>query len=287
MSKDESTYDFDRGYELMARQLMDALRVDTGHWQAVENVPMTQTRELRGVLLKYDIPVSVEELQAEIKPNLPWAENHFYERISGTPLNPGAQYKKWPWYQGNVENHKPEGKFSHTYMERYWPTQAGSLHDGQSINGIRFRYGNLWDVVNLLARQPYTRQAYLPVWFPEDTGAHHRQRVPCSLGYHFIQREGKLHCFYSMRSCDFVRYLRDDIYLTSRLVQWLIHMVGHYSDEAKTDWLDVKPGELSMTISSLHIFEGDIPKLMREYGDGHMPLPERHTNPTLLERPEQ
>lgn len=249
-------------------------KVDTGHWQALKDVPMTQTRELRGLLLKYDIPETIQELQDEVKPNLPWAEDHFMERVSGQPLNPGEQYKNWPWYQGNVEAHKADGEFSHTYMERYWPVWANT---SQPRVGIRYRFGDLDDVIDLLIREPTTRQAYLPVWFPEDTGAAYGQRVPCSLGYHFMLRGGKLHCFYAMRSCDFVRYLRDDIYLTSRLVQWMLSAV--ISEDALaslTDieaqrhldlWSDVEAGELSMTISSLHIFEGDVPKLEREYGN--------------------
>lgn len=271
--------DFEEGYALLAQSFLEEGRhdkVDTGHWQALKDVPMTQTRELRGLLLKYDIPETIEELQKEVKPNLPWAEDHFRERVCSVPLNPGREYKNWPWYQGNVEAHKgegEEGEFSHTYMERYWPTHASRLNENQLMEGIRYRYGNLWDVVDLLLREPYTRQAYLPVWFPEDTGAHHGERVPCSLGYHFLLREDKLHCFYSMRSCDFIRYFRDDIYLTSRLVQWVIgHLrsLTEFQDgEAAKDslWYRVVPGELSMTISSLHIFEGDVPKLEREYGN--------------------
>lgn len=262
--------DFEEGYALLAQSFLEEGRhdkVDTGHWQALKDVPMTQTRELRGLLLKYDIPETIEELQKEVKPNLPWAEDHFMERVSGQPLNPGNQYKNWPWYRGNVETHKAEGEFSHTYMERYWPVFDT---EGEHRQGVRYRYGDLEDVVNLLIREPTTRQAYLPVWFPEDTGATHQQRVPCSLGYHFLLREGRLHCFYSMRSCDFVRYLRDDLYLTSRLVQWVLEVVqlADFDNPSSWDtWKRATPGELSMTISSLHIFEGDVPKLEREYGN--------------------
>lgn len=260
--------------------------VDTGHWQAIKNVPQTKTLELRSVLLEYDIPRSIEQLQVEVTPNLPWAEDHFQERVAGLPLNPGDQYKNWPWYKGNVEKHQTveEEKFSHTYMERYWPKEIvqggqGKRGYGQP-DGIRYDYGDLDDVVDLLAREPYTRQAYLPVWFPEDTGAHHGERVPCSLGYHFMLREGKLHCFYPIRSCDFLRHFRDDVYLTCRLVQWVIDEVSklggtwEYDEKGKPElveqppinWLDVTPGELSMFMHSLHIFEGDLPAMRKKYG---------------------
>lgn len=254
--------------------------VDTGHWQAIKNVPQTKTLELRSVLLEYDIPRSIEQLQVEVTPNLPWAEDHFQERVAGLPLNPGDQYKNWPWYKGNVEKHQTveEEKFSHTYMERYWPKWAGpnyeEMKDSTSVawepmHGIRYKFGDLDDVVDLLAREPFTRQAYLPVWFPEDTGAHHGERVPCSLGYHFMLREGKLHCFYPIRSCDFIRHFRDDVYLTCRLVQWVLSRLqdlANVSRGEENEWHYVVPGELSMFMHSLHIFEGDLPPMRKKYG---------------------
>jgi hypothetical protein len=253
--------------------------VDTGHWQSLKDVPQTKTRELRSVVLMYSIPDSVEQLHEEINPSTPWAEDHFQERVAGEPLNPGEQYKNWPWYKGNVETHKEPGQFSHTYMERYWPRYAGEIEKEHRANGfieemphrgIRYRYGDLADVVSLLAKEPHTRQAYLPVWFPEDTGATSGQRVPCSLGYHFMLRNGELHCLYTIRSCDYLRHFRDDVYLTARLVQWVASRVRSYSTMVSTEsaatWESVKPGELTMMIHSLHIFEGDMPKMEREYG---------------------
>jgi hypothetical protein len=251
-------------------------KVDTGHWQGLKNVPHTQTRELQYKSFEYQIPQTMGQLLDEIKPNYPWAEDHFQERVGGEPLNPGEQYKNWPWYKGGVEDHKKTGQFSHTYMERYWPKEAIlASHDKRDCHGgpdgIRYYYGDLQDVVNLLAREPTTRQAYLPVWFPEDTGAcgTEQQRVPCSLGYHFMMRDGKLNCMYHMRSCDLIRYFRDDVYLTCRLVQWLIDAVHKQEDtfdQGRGIWHYVKPGALHMTIASLHIFEGDVPMLRRKYG---------------------
>jgi hypothetical protein len=269
----------------LGSELIDAPHVDTGHWQALKDVPQTQTRELRAVTLTYEIPRHRTELQAEVQPNLPWAENQFQERVGGEPLNPGETYLDWPWYKGNVSTHQDRmEKFSHTYMERYWPRFTGAyaaeppdggpgyggvfLQGGEprGQKGIRYRYGDLNDVVKLLAREPYTRQAYLPVWFPEDTGAHANQRVPCSLGYHFMLREKKLHCLYTIRSCDFLRHFRDDVYMTARLVQWMIEKAQLH--HLKYEWDDVVPGDLTMVMHSLHVFEGDMPKMRKEYGNG-------------------
>jgi thymidylate synthase len=245
--------------------------VDTGHWQALKGVPQTHTREIRGALLEYEMPSNAGRLLIDTQPNMPWAEDHFQERVGGEPLNPGEEYKNWPYYRGNVEQHKEQGQFSHTYMERFWPRQANVnrkyRREGRTTHGIRYRYGDLNDVVQLLAREPYTRQAYLPVWFPEDTGAHHGERVPCTLGYHFMLREGRLHTFYPIRSCDFLRHFRDDVYLAVRLTQWLIEELK-LTDDFPTPWDDVVPGELTMFMHSLHIFEGDLPMMRRKYAPG-------------------
>lgn len=274
---------FDSAVLHMGKDLLSSPPVDTGHWQSLENVPHTATRELRNVLIEYPIPPDMGTLKSEILPNLEWAEDHFQERVSGVPLNPGEEYKNWPWYKGGVEDHKATGQFSHTYMERYWPKSAGDpwpvwgsgVDEPFPRHGIRFNYGDLNDVVSLLSKHPGTRQAYLPVWFPEDTGAVHGERVPCSIGYHFLLREGRLHCNYYIRSCDFLRYLRDDIYLTCRLTQWMCDQLDTaFEDIPRPDNVEDPatyfnypiPGDLSMLIGSLHIFEGDLPKMRRLYG---------------------
>jgi thymidylate synthase len=246
--------------------------VDTGHWQSLKDVPHTKSIELTNVHITFEhVPSTVRDLQFYFEPNLPWAEDHFEERVSGLPLNPGEQYMNWPWYAGGVEGHKGDGQFSHTYMERFWPKKANN--GSRTHSGIRYDYGDLDDLVQLLVREPYTRQAYLPMWFPEDTGAHQRQRVPCTLGYHFMLREGKLNIVYPMRSCDFLRYLRDDLYMAARLGLWIIEQCEKKDlflrGAGVTDfrWPEgVTLGELNFFTSSLHIFEGDLPKMRREYG---------------------
>lgn len=241
--------------------------VEVGEWQAIRDpdFPLTKTRELLNVSFCIPIPETVSALQNVIRPNLPWAEDHFQERVEGEPLNPGVQYKNWPYYHGNVERHQTqeEEKFSHTYMERMWPKQAGRFSKrGLPHIGIRFAYGDLNDVVQQLSRSPYTRQAYLPIWFPEDTGAVHRERVPCTLGYHFLIRQGRIHITYYIRSCDFLRHFRDDVYLTARLCQWV-------GNQLLSSGLDIHPGNLVMHMSSFHVFQGDLPKLERERPDVH------------------
>lgn len=231
-------------------------------WQSVDVVgtPAEATIELRNVGFTYKIPSTITELQLEVVPNLPWAEEHFKERVSGDPLNPGAQYKNWPYYKGNVEKHQTQedAAFSHTYMERFWPKYAARSDDIPNW-GLRFGYGDLDDVIDLLIRDPGTRQAYLPVWFPEDTGAAHGERVPCTLGYHFMYRWGRLHCNYFIRSCDMIRHFQDDVYLACRLTQWMC-----WELKARKFGGICQPGNLEMFIGSFHVFKPDLPRLEKE-----------------------
>lgn len=251
--------------------------VDTGHWQAMKDVPMTKTFELLNVTFETAINITPERWHNNIKPSDPWAELQFKERVAGRPVNPGDTFHLWPWYRGNVEQHKEQGEFSHTYMERFWPRWAGDAEIGSGHTGIRYRYGDLNDVLNLLAREPFTRQAYLPIFFPEDTGAHHKERIPCTLGYHFILRPNiarntnDLHVVYNIRSCDFYRHFIDDVYMAGRLAHHIIEQLvpRHGEDDrpnrdSDSPWANATPGKLTMHITSLHIFEGDKPRLKRE-----------------------
>jgi len=212
------------------------------------------------------VPATQQELARSTRANLPWAEDHFQERVSGIPHNPAPSEAWWPFAVEGNGAHKTEEVYSHTYPERYWPKEAsfGYYADGtpHPMRGIRFWYGDLQDMINLLVNDPLTRQAYLPVWFPEDTGAVHGERVPCSLGYHFLIRNDSLHCSYTMRSCDFIRHWADDMYMTGRLMQHVAEYVG------------VSVGSLICQISSLHIFEGDaltMSRLMGEIDEDYKP----------------
>ena len=217
-------------------------RVFSGKWQAID-VDHAMW-ELFNHSIKFPMPQTIEEMVKEIKPNLPWADDHIKERLGGKPLNPPPSNEWWPFAQRGNKQFKADEKFSHTYPERIWPPHR---------KGIRYSYGDMDDVIDLLEREPFTRQAYLPLWFPEDTGAHHKERVPCTLGYHFIRRDEWLHMFYFIRSCDYLRHFRDDIYLAIRKAKWVLEELQKRNKDCK----DVKLGMYDMKIISLHCFEGE------------------------------
>lgn len=246
--------------ELRLRMLRAFHEVDyitVGEWQSqdVSDKPEMDTKELNAVSYWVGVPPSQERWAEITKANLPWAEDHFQERVCGLPLNPPPSEAWWPFaQQGNAE-HKSGQQFSHTYPERFWPKWANvSQHNiGSSMYkmpGIRYFAGDLDDVIALMAKNPMTRQAYLPIWFPEDTGNVSNVRVPCSIGYHFLFRKGNLDCYYTLRSCDFLRHWADDVYMAGRLLQ---HVVG----KLQANGITASAGSLHMTISSLHVFRGD------------------------------
>lgn len=250
---------FEQGYYLFLDEVMrNGVEVEVGEWQSqdVRTNPDMISRELTHQTFEMDIPMLKSSLDDFMGKTLsrPWAEDHFQERVSGQPLNPPPSEAYWPYARAkNAEHKEVEGQqFSHTYPERMWPKDAGYFTDDRGMylqaQGIRYGYGDLQDVVRQLKKNPLTRQAYLPIWFPEDTGAVSGQRVPCTLGYHFLIRPQRADIVYYIRSCDLLRHFTDDVYMAARLLQWVL------------DQLEIELArsmKLIMHISSLHIFRGD------------------------------
>jgi len=232
--------------------------VDAGRWQGVptEGHPDLVTLELMDVAFKVPVSHDLTVLREEIKPNLPWADEHFEERVSRIPSNPGNAYLNWPHWQGQQVQSMAGDIFTHTYQERFWPTKIPALADG-----IRYPYGDADSVVGLLRQDPYSRQATLPIFFPEDTGAVHGGRIPCTLHYHFMLRNGRLHMWYAIRSCDAVRHFRDDLYMAARLLLWVLSELRYES--ADDFWGEIEPGWLSFHCYSFHVHKGDLHQLTK------------------------
>lgn len=245
--------------------------VKPSHWQgrSVQGKPDMETFEILNYSSTLWLPdEDLEGYRKDINPDLPWADDHFLERVCGFPLNPGTQWKKWRMGREADSFRELDGKFNHNYMERIWPKFANKvpaleqpdfqLVPESSNKGIRYDYGDLDDLVDLLAREPLTRAAYLPIFFPEDTGAVHRGRTPCTLGWHFIQRSGRLHLAYFLRSCDVVNHFRNDVYMAIRLLIWVLEELRSVDRET---WNMVTPGSLTLHITSLHCFRGTVHRL--------------------------
>lgn len=241
----------------IAEKLLETEPFNAGTWQRldVSASDAHATYELLNVTVQVPIPQHPDVARRSIQPDLPWAEDHFLERVGGVPVNPGSTHHYWPYHGEGAALHLRGKIYDHNYMERIWPKRAAYGDVSRTVRadrrGIRFDYGDLHSVVSLLQREPGTRQAYLPIWFPEDTGVEDNQRVPCTIGYHFIIRDGALHVQYNLRSCEIYRHFTNDVYLAMRLGQWVAEQV------------DARLGNLTLHAVSLHGFVGDTEHIER------------------------
>lgn len=229
--------------------LLETTPENYGHWQQldVSQSPEHATYELLNV--NVEMPMPEKKFTSDpgpgvgaidcIWPDLPWAEGHFLERVAGKAVNPGDWHDRWPYHKHGEALHLKGKIYDHNYMERIWPKGL--------LKGYRFPVGDLNDVIDHLLRKKGTRQAYLPLWFPEDTGAIEDQRVPCTLGYQFIIRNDELNIVYLMRSCDIYRHFTNDVYMAVRLAQHVLSYLPR----------TISMGRLNMSITSLHGFYGD------------------------------
>lgn len=160
--------------------------------------------------------------------NWDWVKAEWEERLIGG-LNPGRSWKErkdvWESFLERSEPRYP--RFSYTYSER-----MGGSH--------------IEKVVDELRTHPHSRQLWLPVWYPNDENRRGERRVPCSLGYWFVMREGALHITYVMRSCDFATHWSNDIALASLLLH-------HVAQRA-----ELKVGHFTQFIGSFHVYQKDV-----------------------------
>ena len=233
----------------LADRMLNGVPIQRSSWQS--QAAPSPAYEIANLIAEFHVPDSLSQWSELCQADLPWAEEHFRERVSGKALNPPPSYINWPWHSKEEATRfiNEGGRFDHTYPERYWPKPTGRW-TGDCINPEDWNpAGDLDDVAGLLRKDPWTRQAYLPVWFPEDTGAVEGQRVPCTLGYHFIRNGTALDCNYFIRSCDLTRHYKNDIYLTGRLLQWMVDQTGRQGFPY--------PGKVTIFISNLHLFTAD------------------------------
>ena len=214
--------------------LTQGYTIQTESWQGTDAPPVFL--EVLHADLVAPMSNDAQEASDDVGATQPWADVHFDERTGGKPLNPPPSHTMW---LKDTDKYLSGKAFSHSYPERMWAPKS---------QGIRFQTGNLGDAVELLKKDPSTRQCYVPMWFPEDiVAANLGERVPCSFGWHFMLRGDQLHCSYHMRSCDVVRHLHNDLYFANRLTMWMIEKSG----------LDCKVGYLHFSSTSLHCFEND------------------------------
>lgn len=154
---------------------------------------------------------------------LEWAKDEFLERVSSRKINPGKAYKirDHVWNQFLVK-----GKFDYTY-------------------NMRIAY-QLARVIEELEKHPETRQAIIELHYPTDARVMGKKRVPCSMFYQFMKRDGKLDIIYVMRSSDFSTHFQNDIWLADEMRRYICKFLK-----------GMPIGKFIMFVSSLHIYKKD------------------------------
>lgn len=170
----------------------------------------------------------------------PWADAEFQERITdpwrraqdgscwdANFINPG---KAWELRKEVWTEYLHDGKLAYTYNELIWNNDQ------------------VTKIINRLKEDPDSRQLWISLWNPnkDPDFLGGLSRVPCSLGYGFQVRDGKLNMHYVMRSCDFVTHFRNDVYLAIKFLEWVAE---------KTGW---PVGDFTHTMFSLHVYNKDI-----------------------------
>lgn len=161
-----------------------------------------------------------------LEPTQPWADAEFEERLRGH-CNPGDAWKLREDIWRPLLEKGCSSSFSYTYPQR--------ISDQIEI------------IVEELRIHPESRQLFLSIWDrvydSERLGV---RRVPCTLGYFFQYREGKLHVTYLQRSADLITHFQNDLYLAVKLRDYI------------ADRCDMEPGRFTHWIGSLHVYKEDV-----------------------------
>lgn len=195
------------------------------HTKSYQNKDISQDEGMSTMELQNYVYTVLEPDYKTIElPDPNWADQDFKERVSLRALNPGQAYKLRPVWEQFLQLN---GKFDYTYSERMTHT--------------------LPEVIRLLKHDINSRRAYLSIFSPARDGVDLLEhRIPCSLGYWFNFRQGKLNITYLQRSSDFFEHYRYDVYMADRLKSYVAAAVG------------AEPGQFCHWLGSFHCFQKDV-----------------------------
>lgn len=229
-------------YEEIKRDLAEmgiVVKPKTMQDKNIEGNPDFETKELQNYCYTI-LNAKSSDVEGVIQP---WADEEFKERITDpfcdfkndfggcmpipNFINPGTA---WELRKDVWTEYMHGGKMAYTYNERIWNNDQ------------------LSKIIVRLKEDHDSRQLWLSIWDPtkdvDKLGG--ISRVPCSLGYNFQFRDGKLNIHYVMRSCDFNTHFINDVYLGMKLLEYVANMCG------------MEVGNFTHTIFSLHVYKKDV-----------------------------
>ncbi len=203
------------------------VKIETMQDKKVKDNPEFLTKELVGYSYMIIDPSNdkIELAKAFGKENeIDWAEAEIKERLDQKKANPGEAYKLRKVWEEFVHG----GKFSYSYGERI----------GDQVV----------KVIASLRENPGSRNAIVSMWDPnidiERIGG--KMRVPCTMYYQFLIRDGKLNMIYNIRSNDLFTHWCWDIWLAISLQEYVASRLG------------IEVGFFMQQIGSLHGYQKDM-----------------------------
>lgn len=141
-----------------------------------------------------------------------------------------------PWiftYNGALAKYTDDGRLQGAY--------------GPRMRNWRGRIDQLDQVRRLLARDPDSRQGVIQLFDPDRDTRGHRD-VPCTIGYRFFLRDGRLQMHTTMRSQDLWLGFPYDVFAATLLQELL------------AGWLGVEMGKYQHFVDSLHLYDAHTPR---------------------------
>jgi thymidylate synthase len=226
----------DIGREL--KKCSTTLHPQTYQNKIIKDDPLFDTKEIQAFQFMI-INTDDKDQMPNVTPE--WCKEEFKERISQRGgVNPGEAYKLRPevWNQFLVEK-----------TELYDDDDDGGV---RRVKKFDYNYNERisWQIPSIIEElriRPETRQAIIEVHnnINDLKSLGGRERIPCSMFYQFMVRDGKLDVLYVMRSSDFATHFTNDIWQADELRRFIASQVG------------LPIGKFIMTISSLHIYAKD------------------------------
>lgn len=149
------------------------------------------------------------------------------------------------------------------FIAHYLPNMADYSDDGKTVNsaygyrifGKHNHFPNQWlNVINLLKRDPESRQAIMTIHYQQDIGKITKD-VPCTMNLHFIIRENKLNFLVQMRSNDAYMGLIYDVFSFTLLQE---HMVNCLRMADPDLFSKLELGTYIHKSDSMHLYERNL-----------------------------
>jgi thymidylate synthase len=165
------------------------------------------------------------------------------DRTASEPTNPGRSYlhRESVWTE-----FLHTGKFAYTYSERIIPQLVWIVQELRKNPETRQAIINIHSNIKPMTSysQDSKRAVVTSVDLKNRGGG---GRIPCSMYYQFLIREGQLECIYTMRSCDLLTHFPIDVSLALGLRKIVADQIG-ISDK----------GMFTYFAGSLHAYYKDI-----------------------------